>query len=296
MKESDRTNLTMCPRTEYFEINSTSVGSRLAIWVTLPPLYLFEDKSYPVLYLTDGNANGAITSSMGYALMTDMDHPSNHYIQVSVGYTGEEAKLNQITRCRDLVPPQEPFPPQIVGHVQARVDAGHQTRSQMNSFLKNVKNGKADRFLSFFEKELHHEILKRYRSTNDSTGLFGHSFGGLFSLYALVCDSPVFDFYCAASPGVNTAESIIYKKYFELAGKGGENRPARKLHMVANEGELTGSSENYRMLGREFFSFIDILRQNPLSNLTVTSAVIPGENHMSGMIDAYRSFVRACYR
>jgi len=296
MSDNDRSNLTMCPNTDYFELYSDKVGTRFAIWVTTPPLYKFEDEHYPVMYLTDGNANGPLTTAVSYSLMTDPEQPIKPYLQVSVGYIGEEAKNNQITRARDLVPPNEPFPPQLVAHVQSRVDAGMQSTQQMEEFLNNVKNGCADKFLNFFELELHSEILKRYRAEPLGAALFGHSYGGLFSLFALVSNSKLFETYCAASPGISTENSVVYSMYETLVRSvQGSSLRKRKLHMVINELETTGPSENYRALGREFLRFIDLLRTEPMPNLVLTTALIPGENHMSGVIDAYRSFVRTCY-
>jgi len=60
-------------------------------------------------------------------------------------------------------------------------------------------SGKADKFLSFFKNELIPYINKTY-PTNGSNILYGHSFGGVFSTYALLTEPQLFDYYLAVDP------------------------------------------------------------------------------------------------
>jgi predicted alpha/beta superfamily hydrolase len=44
------------PCTRYFEIDSERVGSRFAVWVTIPTKYGIDtDRYYPAIYTLDGN-------------------------------------------------------------------------------------------------------------------------------------------------------------------------------------------------------------------------------------------------
>jgi predicted alpha/beta superfamily hydrolase len=60
-------------------------------------------------------------------------------------------------------------------------------------------NGGADNFLLFFQNELIPHINKKY-AVKGSNGIFGHSLGGLFAMYALLTRPEVFDSYLAADP------------------------------------------------------------------------------------------------
>jgi predicted alpha/beta superfamily hydrolase len=59
--------------------------------------------------------------------------------------------------------------------------------------------GGADKFLSFLQQELIPYINKKYE-VKGSNGIFGHSFGGLFAMYAFLTRPQVFDTYLAADP------------------------------------------------------------------------------------------------
>ncbi|SFV00400.1 alpha/beta hydrolase-fold protein [Pseudoduganella namucuonensis] len=63
----------------------------------------------------------------------------------------------------------------------------------------NAASGGADKFLSFFKSELIPYINKSY-PTNGSNILFGHSFGGVFSMYALLTEPQLFNSYLAVDP------------------------------------------------------------------------------------------------
>jgi hypothetical protein len=64
---------------------------------------------------------------------------------------------------------------------------------------ENKTSGGADKFLAFLKNELIPYINRTYPSNGDNT-IFGHSFGGLFVMYALLNEPQVFSSYIAADP------------------------------------------------------------------------------------------------
>lgn len=74
-----------------------------------------------------------------------------------------------------------------------------------------------------------------------------------------------------------------------------EGRPTRHLHMTVNNYEMLGPSRFYRHLTIEFLRFLDVVTERPLPGMRVTTELITGESHASGLVDAYRSFLRTCY-
>ncbi len=63
--------------------------------------------------------------------------------------------------------------------------------------------GGADDFLDFIEKSVRPAVKVRFpRATISREALYGHSYGGLFSLHALFTRSHAFDCYIASSPSI----------------------------------------------------------------------------------------------
>ena len=66
----------------------------------------------------------------------------------------------------------------------------------------NDKNGEANNFSKFIEKELIPYIENKYPVTNFRT-LIGHSYGGLFTIYTLINHSYLFANYLAIDPSLD---------------------------------------------------------------------------------------------
>lgn len=64
------------------------------------------------------------------------------------------------------------------------------------------ETGGADAFLDFIEQELAPTISREFTVDPDRTALFGHSFGGLLALYALLTRPALVRSYVAASPSI----------------------------------------------------------------------------------------------
>lgn len=64
------------------------------------------------------------------------------------------------------------------------------------------RTGGADEFLDFIAQELQPSIERDFAVSHDESTLFGHSFGGLFVLHALLTRPRLFRAYVAASPSI----------------------------------------------------------------------------------------------
>ncbi|MET8992553.1 cytochrome P450 [Nonomuraea wenchangensis] len=91
--------------TDYFELRSSG-GYDYGVWVTTPPGYDPATSPAPAVYVLDGNWAVGMTAPL---IVTQLDpmQQIQPYIQVSVGYAGEEAQHWARLRNRDLVPPGE---------------------------------------------------------------------------------------------------------------------------------------------------------------------------------------------
>lgn len=285
-------NTSMVQKTQYFEIDSKFVGSRLGIWVSPPPRYELSDGDFPVLYATDGTYVGRITELQAGYLMGDFERPVRPYVHVSVGYVGDEANQLLMTRNRDFVPPGEPLAPEFREFIQTRVDTGIMAPEDRDAFFHHFDHARADNFLKFLEEELHPEVCRRYRIDQGDVSLFGSSNGGLFSLYAFTAGKTIFNKIASCSPGLLVPDSQIYARYAGLVER--EFESSTHLYMYVNGPEMVGPCKLFRTLGIEFLRFIDRVRDQPLSGMRLSTQVGFGENHYSGIIDAYKGFLREC--
>ncbi|MBV6759842.1 alpha/beta hydrolase [Rhodococcus opacus] len=284
----------MIPATRAFTLRSEIVDGTFAIWVTVPPGYGADDSALPVVYALDGNTQLAVTAPTGALMMLHETSPIRPFVQVTIGYLGDDARNFLRVRNRDLVPPGEPFAHQMAAHLRPRVDRGVVSEDQYADILADLRVAAGDRFLEFIEYELHPRIVDRWRVDVQDIGLFGYSYGGLFSMYAFASGSPLFTMIGASSPGILSPESEVFRHYDRRVAEGDKTSPPR-LHLTINDSETTSPFPLYRDLSQQYLALVDRIRRAPLPGLHATAEVIQGETHGTGIVDAYRSFVRSCY-
>ncbi|PPJ55432.1 hypothetical protein CBER1_02748 [Cercospora berteroae] len=134
------------------------------------------DKAIPVIYFVDGNALFFTASEIAWRRATSSRFAEGGII-VAVGYPLEPGKLYDFhRRSLDLTPPTTPS---IEG------------------------SGGADRFLDFLEGPVKSAVKEKFPNiTIAREGLYGHSYGGLFALYALFTRPHSFEGFMASSPSI----------------------------------------------------------------------------------------------
>jgi len=145
---------------------SEELKEQRTFWVYLPQGAADTTKSFPVLYLLDGDAHFYSVAGM----MRQLGEANGNSI---VPESIVVAILNT-NRTRDLTP-------------------------SAVSYMPN--SGGADQFTAFMEQELMPYIEQKYRSTSYRT-LVGHSWGGLFTLHTLLNHSELFDNYISIDPTI----------------------------------------------------------------------------------------------
>lgn len=270
--------------TDYFEMRSSG-GHDYGIWVTTPPGYDPATTQAPVVYVLDGNFAVGLTAPL---IVTQLDPMQRiqPYIQVSVGYAGEEAQDWDRLRNRDFVPPGEPVAKELVDAVEMGLQAGARTREEADAYLDELRDTHADVFLRFLTAELHPRIERDYGTAPTGHGLFGYSYGGLFSLYAWLADGSLFDSIGAGSPGVIAEDSQIFAQLREL----GDSRRAATLHLTVNDRELLGDLAVYQSLAKNTAT---ILHRLIARGEAVTSEILH-ETHVTGLQASFLSYLRTC--
>jgi predicted alpha/beta superfamily hydrolase len=270
--------------TDYFELRSSG-GHDYGVWVTTPPGYDPATTQAPALYVLDGNWAVGLTAPL---IVTQLDpmQKIQPYIQVSVGYAGEDAQHWDRLRNRDLVPPGEPIASELVDAVEMGFQAGARTREETDAYLAELRDTHADAFLSFLTAELHPRIERDYNTATSGHGLFGYSYGGLFSLYTWLTGSTLFESIGAGSPGVASEGSQVFAQLQEW----GDSQPAAKLHVTINDRELLGDLAIYQSLTKNTATLLHRLTSR---SGAVTSAVLR-ETHVTGLQASFLSYLRTC--
>ena len=152
-------------------LKSAVLGEDRIVLVRTPVGYETNKVSYPVLYMTDGDAHMGHTASTIEFLTRNGRIPD----LIVVGVTNTD-------RTRDLTPVKS-------------------TNKNAAGELQFPTSGGADNFLKFFETELIPEIEKQYR-VQPYRILAGHSLGGLFAIHSMISKPGLFNSYVAVSPSL----------------------------------------------------------------------------------------------
>lgn len=214
------------PSTEVFDLTSDQ-GEVYRIFVSYPGSGEAPKDGYPVLYVLDGNAYfGAFAAGRWVQEYL----PVGQSIIVGVGYPGDEAW--NVRRMNDYTQPLLDPPPR-------------QWRE-----LAKYKSGARQPFLDFLTGKLRTEIGKRYTVDDSRNALFGHSFGGLFALYALYERPDAFNAIVAASPSSEWNEQGILKeeRAFSQRLSSGQIGKTAKLMVVVGDQDIDDDPEPARAL------------------------------------------------
>ncbi len=219
-------------------------GADYRIWISEPVGAVPYTGGHRVLYVLDGNAF--------FGLFHDAKRLQDGFadtIIVSVGYPTDKP-YDFTRRAYDFTPPAPGAkPPQ----------------------------GGQDALLDFLEKTLKPAIAARYRVDTDQESLFGHSFGGMFALYAMYTRPALFDHYVAASPTLWWANRYLLPSERAFAARVARGEvDVRQTSLLLAVGDAEPAQEVQDVIALE-------RRLQPLSaqGLRTGLRVQPGEDHMS---------------
>ncbi|HST62288.1 MAG TPA: alpha/beta hydrolase-fold protein [Longimicrobium sp.] len=186
------------------------LGRTRRVWIYLPPDYASSQKTYPVLYMHDGqNVFDAATS---YA-----------------GEWGVDEALDSLHAAGDP------------GVIVVAVDNGQQQR--MNEYSPWVHpehgGGQGAAYADFLANTLKPHVDRSYRTRPgpESTGIMGSSMGGLISLYAALRHPGVFGRVGVFSPSLWFSDSV-----FVAARAGVASGPRPRMYFVSGGKEGPGTA------------------------------------------------------
>ncbi|RYG73241.1 alpha/beta hydrolase [bacterium] len=199
---------------ETFDLKSKA-GRDYQIFVAAP-VGEAPPEGYPIVYASDGNAMFPIMTSIANVLSMD-----KRAIFVGIGYRSEwpwDARRNF-----DLTPPTP---------VEAAPAPG--TEARPASRRAPGESGGNEVFLEFIETELKPAIEARYKVDKTHQTLFGHSYGGLFTLHALFSRPGTFQTYIAAAPSIFYGNQAILKEAKAFKAKALPANTTLKLLLTHN--------------------------------------------------------------
>lgn len=205
----------LLPGSQVFDLEPSAGGEPYRIFLFIPsgspPV-----SGWPLLVLTDGNATFPFACA---SLMTQAPYPTSTNIGwgvvAAIGYPSDEP-YDGMRRSWDLTsPPGQSYPPYHEGGPP-------------------VITGGADKFLAFIEHDLLPRLAEMTVIDDNQRTLFGHSFGGRFTLFSLFERPHLFSRWVAASPTIYWEESSILKYEAQRhPGSGVE----RRLYLSAGQYE-----------------------------------------------------------
>lgn len=145
---------------------------------------------YPVIYMLDGHLTFFIANSISQLFVKlGMITP---VIVVGIDYRDEQQWKKW--RASDYTPT-------------------HNTKPVENPLLKGEEHGgNAAQFLQVITTEIKPAIEQKFPIDKKRQALFGHSYGGLFTLYAFLTKPNSFNYYFAASPSIWWDDHVILQK------------------------------------------------------------------------------------
>lgn len=209
------------PDTRVRQLESAATGRSYDIYIRLPDKYdQHPEKSYPVLYVLDGQWDFKLLDSIYGGLFYDGSVPE--MIIVGITYSGDHPDYGAL-RAMDYTPVPDLF---IEG------------------------SGDAPSFLSFLKKELLPYIESGYRADASQRILMGSSFGGTFSLYALFSEPTLFSGYVVGSPIVTYGRGFAFRQEADYASSH-KDLPIRLFLSVGELEEMAGPVGEFMQILRD---------------------------------------------
>lgn len=177
-------------RMDHFDLRADRTGLDYRVFLVRPAEPPPPD-GYPVIVLLDGNAT---VPMMETDIGPNPPEPYGSAVIVGIGYPTAEP-FDILRRYRDLTPPTPPefIPPSRDGS-------------------SVIETGGRDDFLVFLETQVIPAVEARLPIDRRHRTLFGHSLGGLFSLYVLYTRGDLFQTYIAADPAIWWSGQAILKE------------------------------------------------------------------------------------
>lgn len=236
------------------------LGRRRRVWLYLPPDYATTTKTYPVIYMLDGQ--NVFDNATSFA-----------------GEWGIDETLDSLHAKGDW------------GAIVAAVDHGGARRFDEYSPWINAKHGggDGDEYVDFLANTLKPWVDQHYRTRPDrlNTAVMGSSMGGLISLYAMLRDPHVF-----GRAGVFSPAFWVAPESYAFARAAKPVRPDPRIYFVSGGREAVSTEEAGRYVADQR-RMIDTLKATGFTDREIQAVVQAEGTHSEGF---WRHEFPAAYR
>ena len=241
--------------TQLQHLSSAIVGQEYDLYVNLPRGYQDTTRTFPVIFLLDGQWDFPLVQAIFGEQYYDGFVPAA--ITVGITWGGVNPNYDSL-RARDFTPTHLEQAPQ---------------------------SGGGPKFLKFIKDELIPYIESTYRTTKKGRTLIGSSLGGLFTLYALFHETELFDRYVLTSPAAGWDNEILCTYEKEYAAKNVQ-LPVRVFIGVGGL-EVGGAAE--------FQKFVTQMKSRSYRDLELETKVIDGIGHSGSKAEGYTRGLQAVF-
>ena len=229
-------------------IHSEVLNQKRKLFIYKPQIDISSDPPLPILYMMDGENIGMVANIVDAAIING-DFPP----MIIVGIANyKEERTNDLT----------PFP---LG---------------TNNSLGATKSGGGKLFLKYIKDEVIPFINKEYKTTDEKI-LFGHSLGGLMSVYCLLMYPELFNDYIAVSPSLWLENDYIIQEAEALF--------KTKNYINKNIFISDGTEDPNLKVVQKFDS---LLQKNKQSGLNYKYTSYENETHNSQLVKAIPDGIR----
>ena len=251
------------------------------IQVALPPSYYKTNKTYPVLWLTDGS----YTFEPAVTLANTWYHLHvPEMIIVAVGTPPEVCGKGQIAcdtdrirRLYDLTPTKDG--PDFEGfgsELMRRNEADVAEKSRASGAPVATEYGGAPAFLGFLVDTVRPALARRYRMSSDNV-LFGDSAGGIFCVYTLFVRPQSFEKYICGSPALYWANYHL----FRMEEKYSSTHKDLPASVFFGAGEDEALNDGPGGILSSMTRMAEILNARKYPSLTLHARIFPSEDHLT---------------
>lgn len=260
------------PNTHLQTLQSSITGHDYQISVGLPASYSTStEKSYPVLYILDGNWLFPMALSIVRMMyFTPEISDISEIIIVGIGYPTDDLADQMAFRSRDYSP-------------SANLENVNEAREAFPWTEIDDHSGQALEFLQFLTTDLFPFIDTNYRTNPNIRIGHGDSLGGLFMLYTLFHQPDTFHRYLIVSPSIWWDEKVTLQYEADYA----ENHDDLSAQVFLAGGDLELA------ILTDVAQLVMTLQSRDYRSLDLQYAVLTNETHLSIMAHGMSIGLRA---
>lgn len=263
--------LATIPATNTHLVRASNIDQEFLISIALPYHYAeHTDKTYPVIYILDGN--------WYFGMVVDMVRVMNirvpfcnelpDAIIVAIGYPNreslDETQLQILhRRSRDFTLTRD-------------VDSENWMRSTFPTD-DPIPTGGGENFLEFIKNELIPLIESEYRADAKDRILLGHSLGGFFALHTALKYPNLFNRYVVVSPALNP------KREKHLSSS--ETMLPVRMYLAVGSSELEPGEEG----DTQFHRLVELLKKRLSSEVKLAEQIFPNLTHCAVVAPAFQA-------